>query len=107
MLQEELATRQKILPPDSSSIAESHETLGNLYQETNRPKEAETAFRSAVSMYGKSVGGNHPDYANALESLALSYEARKDYASGAFAPARAADPPRHFSRRAPRRCRQL
>jgi Tetratricopeptide repeat len=34
-----------------------------------------------VSIFGKTVGGEHPDYANAIESLALSAAARRDFAT--------------------------
>jgi hypothetical protein len=44
-----------------------------LDRQTGRATQAETYFRDAVSIYGKTLGGEHPDYANALENLALTY----------------------------------
>lgn len=65
LLQAALAARQKE-PNRPREVAQTLETLGLLYQRSGKTKPAEEAFREAVSLFGKGVGGNHPDYANAL-----------------------------------------
>jgi Tfp pilus assembly protein PilF len=45
---------------------------------TGRAKDAEQSFRQAVSIYGKTLGGEHPDYTNALENLAFVCQ-RRDF----------------------------
>jgi tetratricopeptide (TPR) repeat protein len=70
LLLEAFSMRQK-LGQETADVAQSYEALAFLYKSTGRPKDAEQSFRQAVSIYGKTLGGEHPDYANALENLAL------------------------------------
>ena len=48
-------------------------------KKTGKAADAENCFRRAVSIYGKAVGGEDPDYANAMESLAGFYSDRREY----------------------------
>lgn len=65
----------------SVETAQTVEALGDLYKNTNRAQQAEQSYREAVSIFGKTTGGDHPDYANALENLALICEARRDFST--------------------------
>ncbi len=78
LLRSALDARQK-KNPASRETAESLEALGNLLRRIGKESEAEPLFRQSVSLYGKVLGGEHPDYANALESLALFYVNRRQY----------------------------
>ncbi len=53
---------------ETPEVAQSMQAIGALYGKTGRVKQAEQSFREAVSIYGKTLGGEHPDYANALEN---------------------------------------
>jgi tetratricopeptide (TPR) repeat protein len=64
---------------ESVETAQTLAALGTLYKSTRRPKQAEQSFRETVSIFGKTVGGEHPDYANAIENLALICQARRDF----------------------------
>src|ERR1700687_3621399 len=66
---------------ETPELGQSLEAAGTLYGNTGRPVPAEQSFREAVSILGKTVGGERPDYANALESLALFCQSRHDYAT--------------------------
>src|SRR5580765_7869634 len=78
LLMEALADRKKA-GAQTPGVAESLQALGILHRKTDRVTESESAFRDAVSIYGKTLGGGHPDYANALENLALTCEARREF----------------------------
>lgn len=80
MLTDALATRQQ-LSAESLETGQSLIAIGVLYEKTNRPKQAEDSYRQAGSILGKVVGGEHPDYANALEHLALICQGRRDFAT--------------------------
>ena len=80
LLADALATRQQ-LSTESAETGQSLIAIGVLYEKTNRPKQAEDSYRQAASVLGKVVGGEHPDYANAMEHLALICQARKDFAT--------------------------
>jgi tetratricopeptide (TPR) repeat protein len=58
LLLEALAIRKKA-GDETADVAQSLEALGTLYSRTGRPKQAELAFRGAVSIYGKTLGGEH------------------------------------------------
>ena len=55
------------------------EALARYERAQPRSGQAEDAYRQSASMLGKTLGGDHPDYANAIEHLALVCEARKDF----------------------------
>jgi tetratricopeptide (TPR) repeat protein len=78
LLMEALAVRKRA-GAETPDVAESLQALGILYRKTDRVKESESAFRDALSIYGKTLGGGHPDYANALENMALTCEANRDF----------------------------
>src|SRR5260370_42614287 len=78
LLLQALAVRKKA-GAETPDVAESLQALGILYRKTDRVKESESAFRDAVSIYGKTLGGEHPDYAHALENLALTCEGKKAF----------------------------
>lgn len=80
LLTDALATRQQ-LSTESVETGQSLIAIGVLYEKTNRPKQGEDSYRQAASILGKVVGGEHPDYANALEHLALIYQGRRDFAT--------------------------
>jgi tetratricopeptide (TPR) repeat protein len=79
LLLEALVIRRKA--GETAEVAQSLEALGTLYGRTGRAQQAEQSFREAVSIFGKTVGGKHPDYANALEDLALYCQSRHDFAT--------------------------
>src|SRR5260370_25786676 len=78
LLLEALTIRRKA--GETAEVAQSLQALGTLYGRTGRAQQAEQSFREAVSVFGKTVGGEPPDYANALEKLGLHCPSRHDYA---------------------------
>jgi tetratricopeptide (TPR) repeat protein len=78
LLVEALSTR-KARTAESTEVGQSLMAIGILYEKTSRAKQAEESYRQAGSILGKTLGGEHPDYANALEHLALICQARNDF----------------------------
>jgi len=50
-------------------------TLAQLLQNTNRPKEAEPLMRRVLAIFRKSLGEDHPNVATALNNLARLLQA--------------------------------
>jgi len=78
LLQDALNLR-KSRAPESTEVGQSLIALGIVYEKTSRSGQAEDCYRQAASILGKVLGGDHPDYANAIEHLALVCVARKDF----------------------------
>ena len=75
-----LATREKLLSPDHPDVADSLNSLADLYRTQGKYDEAEPLFTRALAIREKAFGPDHPDVATTLNNQAELYSEQSQYA---------------------------
>jgi CHAT domain-containing protein/tetratricopeptide (TPR) repeat protein len=74
-----LAIREKALGTDHPDVAQSLNSLANLYFNQSRYADAEPLYQRSLAIYEKALGPGHPEVANSLNNLAELYRSQGRY----------------------------
>jgi serine/threonine protein kinase/tetratricopeptide (TPR) repeat protein len=80
LLEQALAIRERIFKVDDPILAESLNSVAELYQAQGHHAQAEPLYTRALAIREKALGKDHPSVAESLNSLASCHEARGQYA---------------------------
>jgi tetratricopeptide (TPR) repeat protein len=75
MYQRALAGCEKALGPDHSSTLETVNSLGLLYSDQGKLKEADEMYQRALAGYEKALGLDHPSTLDTVNNLGRLYQA--------------------------------
>jgi len=76
---EALAIREQVLGPSNVDVANSLDTLGEIYRGQGKFDDAERVHRRALAIRERELGPDHPDVAESLDNLAMLRNAQGSF----------------------------